>query len=173
MNKLIDCHECCVCTAGNTICPVVYNDFSFTPATVEEIVRRLDLNEFEDDRAYMIDYLKHHYGHQYKEDPETMSKAKMLGMQTKYIPNAKADERRPRKLPLKKIPKEDPKPKTKKKPVEPKYPSCNFNEGVVCKSCGLNGNRGHIVPPCEICGWNPDVRKARNAKLGINPASTS
>ena len=38
------------------------------------------------------------------------------------------------------------------------YPDCKFNVGVACDP---------DKRPCNICGWNPDVAKARLKKRGI------
>ena len=98
-----------------------------------------------------------------------MSKAKMLGMPTKYVPNNRADERTPgkhRNFHQKHLTTEE---KPKHKPAEPKHPPCMFNEGVYCTSYSKNYSLLRSAPNCGTCGWNPAVQKARNQKLGIKP----
>lgn len=95
-----------------------------------------------------------------------MSKAKMLGMPTKYVPNNKPEGRHHKTYHQKYVPVTE---KPKRKPAEPKHPACMFNEGVNCVSYNKNRELLRAAPTCETCGWNPAVQKARNEKLGIKP----
>lgn len=62
MKMFTDCSgECCVCALGS-FCLAGHGDDDFSPASKEEIIRRLENGEWKSCRQYMIDYLKTRYG---------------------------------------------------------------------------------------------------------------
>lgn len=68
--------ECCVCAnAGG--CLAGHGDDYFIPAKKEKIIERLNNNEYEIYREYMIKYLKEKYGLDYAESKES-EESKMI-----------------------------------------------------------------------------------------------
>lgn len=62
MKMFSDCSgECCVCACSGG-CLAGHGDDDFTPASEEEIVRRLEAGEYSSYRGYMITYLVENYG---------------------------------------------------------------------------------------------------------------
>lgn len=59
--------KCCIC-AVNT-CLAGNGDDDFSPATKEQIIKRLQKGEFRDHQQYMIDYLTSQYGYIYSGTP--------------------------------------------------------------------------------------------------------
>lgn len=58
MKFFTDCSgECCVCACGD-FCLAGHGDDDFTPASKEQVIRRLDKGDYPRYRQMMIDYLK-------------------------------------------------------------------------------------------------------------------
>lgn len=57
--------ECCVCAIGDGCLASSGDDF-YRPATKEEIIRRLDEDEYPCYRKQMIETLKQSYGYSYR-----------------------------------------------------------------------------------------------------------
>ena len=65
MNMFSDCSgECCVCACGN-FCLAGHGDDDYSPASKDEVIKRLDNNRYPSYRSSMIQYLKNEFGYEY------------------------------------------------------------------------------------------------------------
>lgn len=65
MKMFSDCSgECCVCSVGDG-CMAGHGDDDYSPASKEQILRRLKTDAYGSYRDYMIGFLKSHYGYDY------------------------------------------------------------------------------------------------------------
>lgn len=70
MKMFSDCSgECCVCACGSGACLAGHGDDDYSPASKDEIIRRLDEGQYKSYRQYMIDYLKNSFGYEYVPKP--------------------------------------------------------------------------------------------------------
>lgn len=65
MKLFSDCCHCWVCSAQGH-CLAGIGDDDFSPASKEEIIRRLDEGEFESKRKEMIKFLEEKYHYKYE-----------------------------------------------------------------------------------------------------------
>lgn len=64
MKMFTDCSgECCIC--GCDFCLAGHGDDDYYPATADQVIKRLDNNEYSNYRQMMIDYLRSRYGYVY------------------------------------------------------------------------------------------------------------
>lgn len=65
MKMFSDCSgECCVCACGN-FCLAGHGDDDYSPASKDEVIKRLDNNRYPSYRNSMIQYLKNEFGYEY------------------------------------------------------------------------------------------------------------
>ena len=65
MKMFSDCSgECCVCACGN-FCLAGHGDNDYSPASKEEIIKRLDEGRYSSWREYMVEHLLKCYGYDY------------------------------------------------------------------------------------------------------------
>lgn len=58
--------ECCVCRAGDGGCLAGHGDDDYSPATKEQVIKRLDYCEYGgSNTGIMKDYLKTHFNYDY------------------------------------------------------------------------------------------------------------
>ena len=65
MKLMSDCSSCCICSAGGG-CLAGIGDDDYFPATKEQVIKRLDNNEYSQHRDEMIQYLKEKFDYDYE-----------------------------------------------------------------------------------------------------------
>ena len=65
MKLMSDCNNCCICSAGGC-CLAGIGDDDYFPATKEQVIKRLDNNEYSRHRDEMIQYLKEKFDYDYE-----------------------------------------------------------------------------------------------------------
>ena len=65
MKLMSDCSSCCICSAGGG-CLAGIGDNDYSPATKEQVIKRLDNNEYSRHRDEMIQYLKEKFDYDYE-----------------------------------------------------------------------------------------------------------
>lgn len=80
MKMFSDCSgKCCVCACGNG-CLAGHGDDGFIPAKKDQIIENLNKNKYQNDREYMIKYLKEYFNYDYVEKDETLKQYHASGM---------------------------------------------------------------------------------------------
>ena len=68
MKLFSDCSSCETCACGDGYCLAGIGDNDYVPASVEQVIERLDNNKWSDRRDKMIQYLKENFNYDYMKE---------------------------------------------------------------------------------------------------------